>query len=46
MSQRVSQEAIIWLLVEKGIFTKKEFLRMVEKVNGQMKKNGIGVRSC
>jgi len=33
MSQVVSQEAVIRLLVEKGIFTKKEFLEMVEVVN-------------
>lgn len=29
MSQVVSNEAIVWLLVEKGIFTKEEFLNMV-----------------
>jgi hypothetical protein len=29
----VSQEAIIRLLVEKGIFSKEEFLEMVEVVN-------------
>lgn len=29
MSQVVSQEAIIRLLVEKGIFTKEEFFEMV-----------------
>jgi len=33
MSQVVSQEAIIRLLVEKGIFTKEELLEMVEVVN-------------
>jgi hypothetical protein len=33
MSQVVSQEAIIRLLVEKGIFTKEEFLKMLEVVN-------------
>ena len=33
MPQVVSQEAIIRLLVEKGIFTKEEFLRMVNMVN-------------
>jgi len=32
MSQVVSQEAIIRVLVEKGIFTKEEFLKMVEVV--------------
>ena len=30
MSQVVSQEAVIRLLVEKGIFTKEEFLEMVK----------------
>jgi hypothetical protein len=29
MSQVVSQEAVIRLLVEKGIFTKEEFLKVV-----------------
>jgi uncharacterized protein YutE (UPF0331/DUF86 family) len=29
-SQVVSQEAVIRLLVEKGIFTKEEFLEMLE----------------
>jgi hypothetical protein len=29
----VSQEAIIRLLIEKGIFTKEEFLEMVKVVN-------------
>ena len=33
LSQVVSQEAIIRLLVEKGIFTKEEFLKMAEAVN-------------
>ena len=33
MSQVVSQEAIIRLLVEKGIFSKEEFLEMVNVVN-------------
>ena len=38
MSQVVSQEAVIRLLVEKGIFTKEEFLEMVEVVNLEMRK--------
>jgi hypothetical protein len=38
MSQVVSQEAIIRLLVEKGIFTKEEFLEMVRIVNQRMKR--------
>ena len=33
MSQVVSNEAIIRLLVEKGIFSKEEFLKMVNAVN-------------
>ena len=38
MSQVVSQEAIIRLLVEKGIFTKEEFWKLVEVVNLEMRK--------
>ena len=38
MSQVVSQEAIIRLLVEKGIFSKEEFLEVVEVVNLEMRK--------
>jgi hypothetical protein len=33
MSQVVSQEAVIRLLVKKGIFSKGEFLEMVKVVN-------------
>jgi len=33
MSQVVSQEAIIQLLIKKGIFTKEEFFEMVNVVN-------------
>ena len=33
MSQAVQQEAITRLLVEKGIFTKEEFLEMVKVVD-------------
>ena len=33
MSQVVSQEPIIRLLIEKGIFSKQEFLEMVNVVN-------------
>jgi hypothetical protein len=33
LSQVISQEAIICLLVEKGIFTKEEFLKMAEVVD-------------
>jgi hypothetical protein len=36
MSQVVQQEALTRLLVEKGIFTKKEFLEMVRVVDREM----------
>jgi hypothetical protein len=38
MSQVVSQEALTRLLVEKGIFTKEEFLEMVRLVDRERKK--------
>jgi hypothetical protein len=38
MSQVVSQEAVIRLLVEKGIFSKEEFLKMVNAVNLEIAK--------
>jgi hypothetical protein len=38
MSQVVQQEALTRLLIEKGIFTKEEFLGMVEVVNREMKR--------
>jgi hypothetical protein len=37
MSQVVYQEALIRLLVERGIFTKEEFLEMVKVVDGEKK---------
>ena len=37
MSQVVQQEVFTRLLVEKGIFTKEEFLEMVKMVNQEMK---------
>ena len=37
MSQVVQQEALTRLLVEKGIFTKEEFLEMVKVVNREVK---------
>ena len=37
MSQVVQQEALTRLLVEKGIFTKEEFLEMVKVINLEMK---------
>jgi hypothetical protein len=38
MSQVVSQEALIRLLVEKGIFTKEEFSEMVRVVDREIKR--------
>ena len=38
MSQVVQQEALTRLLVEKGIFSKKEFLEMVKIVDREMKR--------
>ena len=38
LSQVISQEAIIRLLVAKGLFTKEEFLKTVEVVNLEIKK--------
>jgi len=37
MSQVAQKEALTRLLVEKGIFTKEEFLDMVKTVNREMK---------
>jgi hypothetical protein len=37
MSQVAQQEALTRLLVEKGIFTKEEFLNTVRQVNKEMK---------
>jgi len=38
MSQVVSQEAIIRLLIEKGVFCKEEFFEMVKVVNLEIAK--------
>ena len=38
MSQVVQQEALTRLLLEKGVFTKEEFLEMVRIVNREMKR--------
>ena len=38
MSQVVQQEALTRLLIEKGIFSREEFLGMVKTVNLEMKK--------
>ncbi|MGA2468680.1 MAG: hypothetical protein ABSH06_30615 [Thermodesulfobacteriota bacterium] len=37
MSQVVQQEALTRLLVEKGVFTKEQFLEMVRVVDREMK---------
>ena len=39
VSQVVSQDALIRLLIEKGIFTKGEFLEMVKEVDRERKKS-------
>lgn len=39
MSQVVQQEALTRLLVEKGVFTKDEFLEMVKVVNQDTRRN-------
>jgi len=41
MSQVVQQEALARLLVEKGIFTKEEFLEMVKVVDREMNKKKL-----
>ena len=38
MSQVVAQEALTRMLVEKGIFTKEEFLEMVKVVDQERKR--------
>jgi hypothetical protein len=42
MSQVVQQEALTRLLVEKGVFTKEEFLEMVRVVDQEMKRKRNG----
>ena len=37
MSQVVQQESLTRLLIEKGLFTKEEFLEMLKTVNREMK---------
>jgi len=39
MSQVIQQEALTRLLIMKGIFTKEEFLGMVEVVDREMKRD-------
>jgi uncharacterized protein YqgQ len=41
MSQVVSQDALIRLLIEKGLFTKEEFLEMVKVVDRERKRKGV-----
>ena len=38
MSQVIQQEALSRLLIEKGVFTKEEFLEMVSVVSQEMKR--------
>jgi hypothetical protein len=40
MSQVVSQDALIRLLIEKGIFTKEDFLEKVREVDHERKRKG------
>jgi hypothetical protein len=39
ISQVVQEEALTRLLVEKGVFSKEEFLEMVKLVNREMKRS-------
>jgi hypothetical protein len=41
MSQVVSQDALIRLLIEKGILTREEFLEMVKQVDHERKRKEI-----
>ena len=45
MSQVIQQEALTRLLVEKGIFSKEEFLDMVRVVDQEMKKKRKNITS-
>jgi len=40
LSQVVQQEALTRLLVDKGVFSKEEFLEMVKVVDQEMKRKG------
>ena len=44
MSQVVQQEALTRLLIEKGVFTKEEFLEMVTMVDRERKNKGKQVK--
>jgi uncharacterized protein YqgQ len=41
MSQVVQQEALTRLLIEKGIFTREEFLEMVKVIDREMKRRKV-----
>ena len=41
MSQVVSQDALIRLLIAKGLFTKEEFLEMVKVVDHERKRKEV-----
>jgi hypothetical protein len=41
MSQVVAQEALTGLLIEKGIFTKEEFLEMIKLEDQERKRNKL-----
>jgi len=41
MSQAIQQEALTRLLVDKGVFTKEQFLEMVREVNDDVTKEGF-----
>ena len=41
MSQVIQQESLTRLLVDKGMFTKEEFLEMVKVVDQEMKRKRI-----
>jgi len=41
ISQVIQQEALTRLLIDKGIFSKEEFLEMVKVVDREMKKKEI-----
>ena len=40
MSQVVSQDALIRLLIAKGLFTKEEFMEMVKQVDQERRRKG------
>jgi len=46
MSQVIQQEALTRLLIEKGIFTKDEFMEMVRLVDQGKGRRGRSCRAC